>query len=395
MQRAADVRVLQLHTRYRQAGGEDAAVAAEAALLREGGHSVDIVEAFNPSGALETAKVFARAPWNGTSAARVAQALHEFQPDVVHVHNTWFAMSPAVITAASRHSPAVVMTLHNYRITCGNSLLFRDGHPCEECVGSHPWHAVQHACYHGSRPRSAVAAATIALNARRRTWLEDVDLFLALTPFARSRFIAAGLPGERIEVVPHRVHDPGSRPAPPSASRDVVFVGRLSPEKGVNVLVAAMSAVADTKLRLVIVGDGPQRRDLERSAGPNVSFTGQLPPHAVRERLLTARALLFPSRWYETYGLVLVEALAAGLPVLASDLGGSRWLVGGAAGQFLPSGDIGAWAAGLRACLNNADADRRGAAGRRRWEAHFRASAGLPALEHAYNLARAWRAATA
>jgi glycosyltransferase involved in cell wall biosynthesis len=385
------MRVLQLHTRYRQPGGEDMVVQTEAGLLRAAGHEVETLQVDNPASAAAAAGALARAPWNHAAVRVVEQVVAEHRPDVVHVHNTWFAMSPAVVRAASTGAPAVVMSLHNYRITCANSMLFRDGRPCQDCVGSHPWHGVRHACYQDSRALSAVAAATIAVHRRARTWTEHVDLFLTLTPFGRQTFEAAGLPAERLCVVPHTVSDPGPRLQPPSASKDVVVVGRLSPEKGTRVVIEAMERLRGTSLRLIVIGDGPERADLEKAAGPRVSFTGHLPGAEVRQRLLGARCLLFPSLWFETYGLALVEAMAAGLPVVASDLGGSSW-VAGPAGKMAPPGDVPAWTRALAALEDDGEVDRRGAAGRLRWSDRFCPAGGLAALERAYATAAARRA---
>jgi len=213
------------------------------------------------------------------------------------------------------------MTLHNYRLVCANAKLFREGKPCEDCVGTHPWRAVRHRCYRDSALASFIAAAGIEIPRRLQAW-DGVNLFLALTTFAKQRFIAGGLPPERLVVKPNFVDDPGIRANLPSESRTILYVGRLSHEKGVRTLLDAWGDSTPQNLELLIVGDGPLRVDLEASAPPGVRFVGHLAAEEVGELMLRSRALAFPSVWYEGQPMVLLEALAAGLPLIVSDLGG-------------------------------------------------------------------------
>lgn len=357
---------------------------AEAGLLRDAGHEVVRVEAQNPHGQVHAAVKLAQAPWNRRSAQAVRALAARHRPDVAHVHNTWFALTPAALTALRHAGVPVVMSLHNYRLLCCNSQLFRDGGPCELCVGSHPWHGVVHRCYNHSVVTSIPAAATIAWNRRRGTWTSDVQVFLALTEFARDRFITGGFPPEQIDVRPHFVADPGPRERPPSHVTQILYVGRLAQEKGVGVLVEAATRLGDVDL--TVVGDGDFREELERRAGPRVRFTGQLPPCEVRRLMLGARALAFPSLSYETFGLVLVEAMAAGLPVLASDLGGTPDVVGVHSGRLLPPGEVDAWAYALDT-LDDAFVDEASRAARRQWQDRFSPDTALATLENSYHKA--------
>jgi glycosyltransferase involved in cell wall biosynthesis len=379
--------VLQVHTRYREEGGEDAVVRAEAELLAKAGHDVVLHLARNPSGRLASTGLLAMSSWNPLAAEELRAVAERVRPDVAHVHNTWYALSPSVLAALAGAGVPVVMTLHNYRLLCANAQLFRNGGPCQDCVGSHPWHGVRHRCYRGSVVASAAASAMIAVNQRRGTWERHVALFLTMTEFSKERFVAAGLPDERIRIKPHSVADPGRRPAPPSASRAILYVGRLSKEKGLPVLVDAMAGLREADLELLVIGDGPERTALERRAGPGVRFTGHLEAAQVRDHMRRARALAFPSLWYETFGMSLVEAMAAGLPVIASDLGGTREIVGDRTGRLLPPGNVTAWRAALLGLADAAFVDRAGSAGRQRWERRFSPSAVLPVLEEAYRWA--------
>jgi glycosyltransferase involved in cell wall biosynthesis len=288
------MRVLLIHNRYRFPGGEDIAVAADVSLLREGGHQVLVHEVVNPTGQAATASALARVPWNLSARQEVQQRIWEFRPDVVHVHNIWFSLGPLVLRAAAQAGIPVVMTAHNYRLICAGGTLFRDGRVCGECVGSHPWRAVAHRCYRDSRVASFASALTTAVHRAAATW-DGVTYFLAPTAFVREQLVAGGIPGERVRVRSNYAPDPGSRPNPPSWSSMVLFVGRLTNEKGVEGLVHAWEQLASDKLELVIVGDGPLRERLEARCSPNIRFTGHLPPGDVASLMLRARCLTVPT----------------------------------------------------------------------------------------------------
>jgi glycosyltransferase involved in cell wall biosynthesis len=379
------MRILQVHTRYRYEGGEDAVARAEAALLTQAGHQVIPYVAENPVGAGPTASAMLASPWNPAAARRLRAAARRARPDVAHVHNTWFALTPSVVAALDGIGVPVVATLHNYRLICANASLFRDGRPCEDCVGTHPWHGVQHRCYRGSAVSSAAVAATISLNRAVGTWDRHVGLFLALNDFARDRFVAGGLPADRVWVKPNSVADPGPRPGPPSGSRTVLFAGRLTPEKGAGVLLEAWRRLAPAGLELVVAGDGPMRAELERRPPPGVRFLGQLDPAAVQGWMLRSRALVFPTWLYEGQPMSVLEAFAAGLPVLASRLGGNAELVGALGdGWLAPARDPAALAERLADLADDASVDQAGAAARRLYEERFAERHNLRALEAAY-----------
>jgi glycosyltransferase involved in cell wall biosynthesis len=382
------VRILQVHTRYREPGGEDVVVKAEAELLRAAGHEVVQWQAQNPQGTSGAVAALALSPWNFRAARSLGRVATRLRPHVAHVHNTWFAMSPSVLPALRRAGVPVVMTLHNYRLLCANGALFRDGRPCEDCIGTHPWHGLRHRCYRDSALQSLPAAGTIALHSLLGTWRREVRLFLALNEFSRARFVSGGLPPERIHVKPNFVTDPGPRTVPNSASPTVLYVGRLVAEKGVGVLLEAWRRAAVGSLELLIVGDGPMRPALQRLAVPGVRFAGRLPADEVRRRMLAARALVLPSLSYEGQPMAALEAVAAGVPVLASDIGGmpellrplgSCWLV--------PPGVEEAWAAALRRLTDARHVEQGGRQARATYEQSFTEASALDALETAYELA--------
>jgi glycosyltransferase involved in cell wall biosynthesis len=303
------MRILQLHTQYRKPGGEDAVVRAERALLEQAGHNVYQHIEDNSGNPARVVAALAGSLWNPLSARRVIDAIDAAQPDVAHVHNTWFALSPSVLSAPRRRQIPVVMTVHNYRLICANGLFLRDGAPCEKCIDQSPWPAVRHRCYHDSRTTSAVAAAGIAVHRKLGTWSRFVDRFIVLSQFARSRLVRAGIPSHRLILGSNFVKDSGLRNTAPSESRTVLFVGRLSPEKGVHVLLDAWRTAGCSELRLYVIGDGPDRARLEQKAPSGVSFLGHRPAAEVIHQLLQARALVIPSVWYEGQP---VTALASG-----------------------------------------------------------------------------------
>jgi glycosyltransferase involved in cell wall biosynthesis len=382
------MKILQLHTRYRQAGGEDSVVAAEAAALRSAGHEVTQLLFENPDAPVRTVFSLARAGWNTASARRASTVARADHPDVAHLHNTWYAASQSVLKAFADEGLPVVMTLHNYRLLCVNGMLFRDGRPCETCVGTHAWHGVRHRCYRSSAAQSAVLAANIGLHRGLDTW-DRVDRFLVLSEFARSRFIAGGLPAERLVTVPNFVDDPGPRRNAAAHSTTVLFVGRLSPEKGVSLLLDAWERASPKGLQLLVVGDGPERGRLEARQVKGVRLLGRQPPEVVREHMLSSRALLFPSIWYEGQPMTILEALAAGLPVLASNLGGAGETVAdlGSAWQ-VPAGDVEAWVFALQALDSDATVTAGSASARQVFEDRHTVAHGVDRLVEVYGGAR-------
>ncbi len=382
------MRVLQLHAGYRFPAGEDTVVANEAQALRDGGHDVVQHIIANPSALGATVTALGRSSYNRSAARQVKEVAAEFAPDVVHVHNTWFALSPSVVTAAATAAP-VAMTIHNYRLGCLSADLFRGDSVCTACVGRSPVRGVVHGCYRGSRVLSAVAAAEV-LTTRRRRVLDDVSVFVTPSSFMADRMIEIGLPADRIVVKPHFVADPGPRRCPPSASREVLAIGRLAPGKGLPTLLRAWeryrsstSDRLDERADLVIIGDGPLSAELREWAPRGVRFEGWLDRAEVTARMLGARAFVFPSEWYEPFGMVLVEALSAGLPIIATTASDARRIAGAPEELVVPAGDDRALARSLRA-LTDPLADEVGRCNRRRFETYYTEREGLAGLERLY-----------
>jgi glycosyltransferase involved in cell wall biosynthesis len=331
------MKILSLHNAYRQPGGEDVVFESEARLLRERGHEVAEIRVDNNDAGLTRIRPLQRAgrlAFSEESFEMVRAACKEFRPDVAHVHNFWMKLTPSVHAACHSEGVATVQTLHNYRLLCPNALLLRNGRVCEDCVGKTPWRGVLRRCYRGSIAASAAVAGMIVHNRRRRTWDEDVDQFIALTEFSRKKFIEGGLPAHKIAVKPNFTRDAGRSNVLPSSSDLMLFVGRLSAEKGVGSLLGGWARAGLMNYgRLCILGDGPERRNLEKRAealglfADRVTFLGNRSRSEVLEWMSHARAVVAPSVWYENFPMVVVESLMLGRPVIASDLGALREIV--------------------------------------------------------------------
>ncbi len=378
-----DMKILQLHAQYRIAAGEDSVVENEAAALRRAGHDVAQLIVANPTAAGPSVAALARSLHNRPVARRVRDEIARVRPDVVHVHNTWFALSSSAVDAAASCGVPVVMTVHNYRLGCLSADLFRDGAVCTACVGRTPWAGVRHGCYRGSRALSAVQATEIVVTRRRGVLTNSVRRFVAPSQFMADRLVDIGLPADRLVVKPHFVADPGPRPAPPSRSGAVVAVGRLAPGKGIDTLLEAWGQRVGGagSMRLAVIGDGPLRDTL--APPPDVEMAGWLTREAVTDRLLRARALVMPSEWYEPFGMVLIEAMAAGLPVIVTTAAGARSIVDPPERLVAPPSDPVALAGALDA-LDDDTVDTAGAQNRARFTSTYTEAAGVADLESLY-----------
>jgi glycosyltransferase involved in cell wall biosynthesis len=348
------VRIVTVHNYYQEAGGEDAVVVAEAQLLEDNGHEVVRLSDDNARiQHMSKLRVAAGTFWSSSGRGLLREEIDKVRPDVVHIHNFFPLISPAAHRLVSARGVPVVQTLHNYRLFCINPNLYRDGRVCEDCLGSRiGWPGIVHRCYRDSLAGSAVNALAFASHRISGTWRVAVDRFIALTDFARNKFVEAGLPAERIVVKPNFVYpDPG--PGAGGAGY-ALYVGRLSPEKGVHTMLDAWRE--PTAMPLKIVGDGPMADEVRELAArqENVEWLGFLPKPKVIEHLKKADLLVFPSECYEGCPLVLAESLAAGLPVVASRLGSmATMLHHGSTGLLFEPGN----AAAMAECVQTLSSD--------------------------------------
>jgi glycosyltransferase involved in cell wall biosynthesis len=322
------MRILSIHNTYQMRGGEDESREAEERLLREMGHEVEVYEETNDRiatmGAAQTAL---RTIWSTEAYKTVDQRLIGTTYDLVHVQNFFPLISPSVYYAARSRGVPVVQTLRNYRLLCPNALFFRDGRVCEDCLGKFvPYPGVQHHCYRGDQGASAVTAAMLTVHRMMRTWTEVVDAYIALTEFARQKFIEGGLPAGKIVVKPNFVH-PDPRPGEGRGGY-ALYVGRLSVEKGLDTLISAWELL-ERQIPLKIIGDGPLADQVAATVEqfPKIEWLGRRPMQEVYELMGEAMFLIFPSKWYETFGRVAVESFAKGTPVIAANIGAIAELI--------------------------------------------------------------------
>jgi glycosyltransferase involved in cell wall biosynthesis len=378
------MRILQVHARYRVRAGEDTVVDNEAAALRRAGHDVEQVTVDNPTAPLATVAALARSVHNTGAAHLVRARVSEFRPDVVHVHNTWFALSSSAVAAAAHCGTPVVMTLHNFRLGCLGTDLFRDGNVCTACLGRAPLAGVRHGCYRGSRTLSAIQATEVMVTRRRGVLHDSVTRFVAPSQFMADRLADMGIPADRTVVKAHFVADPGIRSTPPSQAEEILVIGRLAQGKGIDTLLDAWAtSTAARQCRLVIVGDGPLAEQFGARLPDRCSITGWLDHGEITQRLLGARALVAPSELYETFGMVLVEAMSAGLPVIVNTAAGAAAIVEPPPQLLVPPRRPAALADAL-AALDDHTVDTVGAANRQRFEERYSEPVGVAGLERLY-----------
>lgn len=340
------------HNFYQQTGGEDQVFAAEVDLLRRNGHRVETFVLHNDAvEGMWKVQALAATYWNRESYRRLRDLIHRSGAGVVHFHNTFPLISPSGYQAARDEGAAVVQTLHNFRLICPCALLFRDGHTCELCVGRNlALPGIRHKCYRDSVTATTAVASMVSLHRALGTYHRLVDLYISPSPSARAKLVEGGLPADRIVVKPNFVPDTGIGPG---GGGFALFAGRLSHEKGLETLLKAWEILADV-LPLKIVGDGPLAPAVRAATQrqPNIEWLGHRPLQDVCELLARAAFSVLPSRCYETFGRVAVEAFAKGTPVVASRHGAMADLVEhGRTGALFEPGNPTDLAAKVRAML--------------------------------------------
>jgi glycosyltransferase involved in cell wall biosynthesis len=392
------MKILLIHNHYRSEtpSGEDRVFEQEGSALADAGHTVRRFERFSDDIARRPmagrAIVPAQVVWSDAARRSLKRFLRDERPDVVHLHNPFPLLSPSVLYACRAERVPLVTTVHNYRLLCSNGALFRDGAPCRDCVGRLPLSAVRHGCYRDSPVATMPMAASQVVH--RRAWRTLVSAYVFLSEVQRDIIAADGFPRARLFVKPNFVPDPG----PAATTRDslVVYAGRLTSEKGLEVLQSAwdrylVDAGTGAGLRLAIAGAGPLEHDVVAWAKSraSVDWLGPLSRGDCAALLSRARAVIVPSIWEETFGLVAVEAMAAGVPPVASALGSLPALINDRIdGVLFPPGD----ASTLARVLQEVDADPGhfrvlGEAARRTFERRFGRDANVEQLIAVYDFA--------
>lgn len=382
--------VLMVHNNYLLPGGEDESTEAEERLLRDHGHYVESLRMSNQTiqsiGRLKTA---AYTIWSGPAYQLIRERLRQRRYDVMHVQNFFPLLSPSIYYAARSERIPVVQTLRNYRLLCPKASLFRNGTVCEDCMKvAVPWPSVAHACYRGSRAGSAVVASMLTVHRVLQTWSNAVAVFVALTEFAKQKFVEGRLPERKILVKPNFVYPDVSVGG--GEGKYCIFVGRLVAEKGIGTLLKAWERL-DKSFVLKIIGDGPlapQVSDATRNMC-NVEWLGQRTKEEIHSLVGRACCLIFPSAWYEGMPRTVIESLAVGTPVLAASLGAMKEMVrDGENGILFEAGNERDLEFALKRFLNNpASMSTMRESARRDFECKYTAQRNLPLLLNVYKTA--------
>jgi glycosyltransferase involved in cell wall biosynthesis len=273
--------------------------------------------------------------WSLRGYRLMSEAIRDFLPDVVHVHNIFPLFSPSIYYAASNAGVPVVQTIHNYRLACANALLLRNEKPCTDCVGGFPWPGLRHRCFGNSLPRTAAVTAMNVFHRWLGTFEKKIHAYIALTPFSKGIWERAGISGTRIFVKPNFHFDSGK----PLTLRlpQIVYAGEISRAKGVHLLLQAWKDLGPTCHSLLLMGDGPDRGTLEHeyADSPRIVWLGAQPRAKVIEQIAMSRCLVLPSLAYENFSMSVLEALAAGTPVIVPEHGSFPSIVSNGREGFL------------------------------------------------------------
>lgn len=320
------MRLLFVHNYYRSSSpsGEDSAAQNERRLLEEKGIEVVPYEKYNDdiddSALTKRIRLGLNYAWSRRTYDELLYLLNRIRPTIAHFHSIHPQISPSAYAACQKMGVPVVHTLHNYRYVCPGALLQRKGRPCEDCLGHLPFNALVHRCYRESFAATGSVVWMIVFNRLRRTLITKVNSFIALTGFAKSRFVAGGFPGERIVIKPNFLLNPIELSDKHRSYG--VFAGRISEEKGLRTLLSAWRIVKGVTLK--ILGDGPLRKELEcqaRDERINVEFMGAVSGDKVLSVMQGALFVLVPSECYEGFPMAILEAYACATPVIASRIG--------------------------------------------------------------------------
>lgn len=317
--------ILLIHNKYKLRGGEDLVFESEGQLLAQHDHSVETLLFSNDQikTPLDKLKSALGCVFNPTSRKIVINKISAFKPDIIHIHNFFHIASPSILYAARKHKIPVVMTLHNYRLICPSAILFFNNRIYEKSIHkTFPFDAIIKGVYRNSRLETAMVAFTTGIHKILGTWKTKVTRYIALTEFARNKFLDSSLkiPPHQIVVKPNFVEDFGANLS--ERENFYLFIGRLSEEKGIFKLLDAARSLPDISFK--IIGDGPLKDEVIQAAQEhrNLEYLGFKQKEFIVEQLKKAKALLFPSVWYEGFPMTILEAFSCGTPVIASNLGG-------------------------------------------------------------------------
>jgi glycosyltransferase involved in cell wall biosynthesis len=316
------MRILIIHCAYQHVGGEDVIVSEEIDLLRLKGNEVELLLFSNT---LNPAFNLLQLPFNIKSYIATEKKISEFKPDVVHIHNLHFGGSTSVLYAIKKRA-AIVYTLHNYRLICPSGTLFNRGKLyLRSLKSSFPWGAMFDKVYKKSLPLTTWLSMVIWFNNITGVW-KLVNRFIVLTDHSKKVIESSKLSLTSNQLVIKPNFTGSDKPENQDRSNNFLFVGRLSEEKGIKVL---LNAFTNSDELLTIIGDGPFRQQVEEASAANLNITylGFQGKDFISDAMQRCTALIFPSIWYETFGLTIIEAFAMSTPVIAANIGSASSLI--------------------------------------------------------------------
>ncbi|MDN5201637.1 glycosyltransferase family 4 protein [Fulvivirgaceae bacterium BMA10] len=324
------MRVLLVHNKYQYLGGEDKVFSEEADLLKRNDHVVDqlIFDNNELNSTLKKVKAGLQMAYNKSSGLILENRIKSFKPDIIHVHNIFYLVSPSILYVAKKYSIPVVVTLHNYRLICSGALLLRNASTCEICIGKIlPFSGIKYKCHRNSTLQTTQLTLVTSMHKLLGTWKRKVDTFVTMTEFTKRKFVESSLKLDpnKIVVKPNSVDDLGYSD-PNDRENYFLFVGRLSKEKGIDILLKA-TEVGNFKLE--IIGDGPMEDDVRKyiNSNSNIVYHGYQDRDFIKQKLKSSLALVFPSISYEGLPITILEAFSTGTPVISSDIGNINQIV--------------------------------------------------------------------
>ncbi|GAB1766404.1 glycosyltransferase family 4 protein [Priestia megaterium] len=326
------IKVLIIHNYYKHSGGEDKVVEEEIRLLEQ--NKINVIKYFISNDEIKMDGVinklilgintiYSKKQYNSLKAILLKE-----RPDVVHVHNTFPLISPSVYYLCSELGVPVVQTLHNYRLGCAGAMLLRDGQVCEKCIQGSLINGIKHGCYRDSRIQTVPLSTMLYTHRFLNTWNKKVNKYIALTSFAKKKFQEIGLDEKKIAVKPNFIKS--QHISNYTKENQIVFVGRISKEKGLHLLLEAWKGLSPQfKTKLNIIGDGPLKEELasKYEKYKNINFLGKLDSNEVLGHMAKSKYIVVPSVWYEGFPMTIIEAYSVNTPVISSNIGSLKEVV--------------------------------------------------------------------
>lgn len=322
-------KILMVHNYYQIGGGEHIVFANEKQLLIDRGHTVfeytrhnDEIKRFRDKLIIPLVAIF-----NLRTYFDVKKILKKENIDVVHCHNTFPLISPAVYYAAKSCNVSVVQTIHNFRFLCANGIFYRNGEICEECVNKTIFASIKYGCYRGSKLGTAVVAIMLQLHRWLGTFDKKVDKYIVLTEFNKKK-LSILISKDKITVKPNFSPVEAKTNIGHYNKDNFIFVGRLEESKGIKFILNTWKN-KDVRQKIVVIGDGPLRQYVKKSSNECefIEYIGPQTHEKTMEYMKHSKALIFASKWYEGFPMVLLEAMSQGIAIITVDIGNAASIV--------------------------------------------------------------------